>query len=119
MANLATQHLIHIDTTLTVRRGVRVSRSNRVLQGKQSFRYNAPFMGRRLCRLLDSMERTDLIVQDIPKPSGRNRLVVQEQTAIHPSGRFLTMLLSAMVHDLMRDAGNAQPTAPVDIEELC
>ena len=118
VANLVTQHLIHKGTTLPVRKGVRVSRSKRVLLGKKSFRYNAPFMGKRMCRVLDSLEATDLIVQDIPKPSGKNRLVVQEQTVIHPSGRFLTLLYGAMIHDLMRDVGNAQPTATADTEEI-
>lgn len=122
VANLITQYLVHKGTTLTERLGVRVSRSKRILKSKKQFRYNAAFMTERFCHVLDVLSATDLIVQQVPKPSCKVKrpfsktMRYGEQTVIYPSGRFVALLHQCMVAELSRTVEHKE--ADDDFEEI-
>src|SRR5207247_11420916 len=74
--------------------------------------------------LLDSLSATDLIDQHVPHTGGQVKrhfsktMRYGEQTVIYPTGRFLSFLYEAMVHDLMRDIGRFQPKVEAECEEV-
>lgn len=108
-ANLVYQDLIHRGSTLLYRLGIHISRSKDALRSKDTFRYNAQFMSKRLCRLLDTLAATDLIVQEVPfKQTSVRKLTktgrtLSNETVVYPSGQFITLLHQCKVADLYTD----------------
>ena len=122
VANLIYQDLIHRDTTLPYRMGLRVSRNEKALRSKDTFRYNASFMSKRLTRLLDTLAATDLIVQDVPFKQTSVRSITKQgkilcnETVIYPSGRFIAFLHECKVCDSWADVGRYESAE--DREEI-